>query len=219
MQVSCNSGNQGFGQGCEVGNAAWVPLTAATARTSARTSGATGYYRPEDLELDPNFSDPENPKAIRFCWTNTQSGSAGSFGEVACGIDDSPDTASPTSRTVLVYRLIDGDEGMNQPDNLAFQPKTGNVNVVEDNDNGDIWACLPDGADRDIKSDGFVKMLSVSDSSAEPTGFIFDSTGTVAYVSIQHSADAGIPLFDGYPTDDILKITGFKVRTDHSKRD
>jgi secreted PhoX family phosphatase len=219
MQVSCNSGNQGFGQGCEVGNAAWVPLTAATARTSARTIGAPGYYRPEDLELDPNFSDPENPKAIRFCWTNTQSASAGNFGEVAYGIDDSPDTASPTSRTVLVYRLIDGDEGMNQPDNLAFQPKTGNVNVVEDNDNGDIWACLPDGADRDIKSDGFVKMLSVSDSSAEPTGFIFDSTGTVAYVSIQHSADAGIPLFDGYPTDDILKITGFKVRTDHSKRD
>ena len=162
--------------------------------------------------MDANFYNPENPQAIRFCWINTQSASAGSFGEVACGIDDSPDTASPTSRTVLVYRLIEGDEDMNQPDNLAFQPKTGNVFVIEDNDNGDIWACLPDGVDRDIKSDGCVKMLSVRDSSAEPTGFIFDPTGTVAYVSIQHSDDAGMPLIDGYPTDDVLKITGFKLR-------
>lgn len=73
---------------------------------------------------------------------------------------------------------------------------------------------MPDGADRDLKSDGCVKMLSVKDTTAEPTGFIFDPTGTVAYLSIQHSADAGMPLFDGYPTDDILKITGFKVRKD-----
>ena len=53
MQVSCNGGNQGFGQGCEVGNAAWVAVTAATARTSAENQGATGYYRPEDLERMP----------------------------------------------------------------------------------------------------------------------------------------------------------------------
>lgn len=219
MQVSCNNNNQGTGQGCEVGNAAWVVVSAATARTSARTAGATGYYRPEDLELDPKFADRDNPLAIRFCWTNTQNESAGSFGEVVCGIDASPNTASPTNRTVLVYRLVEGDEDFNQPDNLAFQPKTGNVYVIEDNPNGDIWACLPDGADRDLKSDGCVKMLSVKDSSAEPTGFIFDPTGTVAYVAIQHSSDLGMPLFDGYPTDDILKITGFKVRSNHGNRD
>lgn len=212
MQVSCNSGNQGFGQGCEVGNAAWIPVTTTSARSSANANKATGYYRPEDLHQDPNFSDPDNPKAIRFCWTNTQSEDAGSFGEVVCGIDEDPNTASATSRTVLVYRLIEGDEDFNQPDNLEFQPKTGNVYVIEDHPNGDIWACLPDGADRDLKSDGCVKMLSVKDTTAEPTGFIFDPTGTVAYVSIQHSADDGMPLFDGYPTDDVLKITGFKLR-------
>ncbi len=194
-------------------------MTAASARSTARTAAATGYYRPEDLHQDPKFSDPDNANAIRFCWTNTQNESAGSFGEVVCGIDASPNTASPTSRTVLVYRLIEGDEDMNQPDNLEFQPVTGNVYVIEDHPNGDIWACLPDGADRDLKSDGCVKMLSVKDSSAEPTGFIFDPTGTVAYVAIQHSADVGMPLFDGYATDDILKITGFKVKHDHSKRD
>jgi secreted PhoX family phosphatase len=55
-------------------------------------------------------------------------------------------------------------------------------------------------------------MLSVMDSSAEPTGFLFDASGTTAYVSIQHSNDANMPAIDGYPTDDVLKITGFKLR-------
>ena len=218
MQVSCNGNNQQFGQGCEVGNAAWILVNAAAARAEANTQGATGYYRPEDLELDPMFKDPDNSLAVRFCWNNTQAASAGSFGEVMCGIDEDPNTASATNRTVLVYRFIEGDEDFNQPDNLEFQPKTGNVYVNEDNPNGDIWACLPDGADRDIKSDGCVKMLSVKDSSAEPTGFIFDPTGTVAYVSIQHSNDTNMSLIDGYPTDDVLKITGFKLKREFGHR-
>ena len=112
----------------------------------------------------------------------------------------------------VVYRFVEGDQDFNSFDNLAFQPKTGNLYVVEDHDNGDIFACLPDGADRDIKSDGCVKVISVKDSSAEPTGFIFHPSGTTAYLSIQHSDDTNMPLFDGYPTDDILKITGFELR-------
>lgn len=77
MQVSCRDNTQQYGQGCEVGNAAWISVAAATARSDARTNGATGYYRPEDLELDPVFEDNG---AIRFCWTNTQSEDALSFG-------------------------------------------------------------------------------------------------------------------------------------------
>jgi hypothetical protein len=209
LQVSCNGDNQQYGQGCEVGNAAWVSVNAATARTDANTKGATGYYRPEDLEQDPNFKDPENADAIRFCWTNTQSEDAGSFGEVMCAIDAEPLLASASDRTVLVVRFVQGDQDFNSFDNLAFQPKTGILYVIEDHDNGDIFACLPDGADRNLESDGCLKMLSVKDSSAEPTGFIFDPSGNTAYLSIQHSDDSNMPLLDGYRTDDVLKITGF----------
>jgi Alkaline phosphatase PhoX len=186
-------------------------VIAAAARSEANSKQATGYYRPEDLERDPDFSDPDNPAAIRFCWNNTQDAGAGSYGETMCASDAEPDMASPTSRTVLVYRFLEGDRDFNQPDNLAFQAKTGILYVIEDNPNGDIFACLPDGADRDIKSDGCVKILSVKDSSAEPTGFIFDASGKTAYVSIQHSNDTNMPNVDGYATDDILKITGFKL--------
>jgi hypothetical protein len=107
-------------------------------------------------------------------------------------------------------RFVEGDADFNSVDNLAFQPGSGIMYVIEDHANGDIFACLPDGEDRDVKTDGCVKVLSVKDSSAEPTGLIFSADGTTAYLSIQHSDDANMPKVDDYPTDDILKITGFK---------
>ena len=56
------------------------------------------------------------------------------------------------------------------------------------------------------------EILSVEDSSAEPTGFIFDASGRTAYVTIQHSNDGNMPAVDGYGTDDVIKITGFKIK-------
>jgi secreted PhoX family phosphatase len=212
LQVSCVGNAQQHGQGCEVGIAAWIPVNAATARADADRTGATGYYRPEDLHQDPGYRDPDNPAAVRFCWANTQSEDAGSFGEVLCAIDGAPDRASATERTVLVTRFIQGDADFNSFDNLDFQPRTGNLYVVEDHANGDVFACLPDGADRDLTTDGCVKVMSVRDSSAEPTGLVFTADGSTAYLSIQHSRDDLMPLVDGFRTDDVLKITGFKVR-------
>ena len=59
--------------------------------------------------------------------------------------------------------------------------KPGNHYVIEDNPNGDIFARLRDGADRDIKTDGCGKILLVKDTSAEPTGFKFLADGRTAY--------------------------------------
>jgi secreted PhoX family phosphatase len=112
---------------------------------------------------------------------------------------------------VVVNRFVEGDEDFNSHDNLAFQPVSGNLYVIEDHSNGDVSACLPDGADRDIKTDGCVKMLSVIQAAAEPTGFTFSPDGTKAYVSIQHSNnDSGMNV-DDYGTDDIVVISGFKL--------
>lgn len=129
-----------------------------------------------------------------------------------CGVDKAPLSASDSQRSVEINRFVEGDSDFNSFDNLDFQPRTGNLYVIEDHPNGDIFACLPDGMDRDIKSDGCVKMLSVKDSSAEPTGFLFSADGKTAYLSIQHSNDGLMPQVDGFPTDDVLKITGFRIR-------
>ncbi|SMF96855.1 hypothetical protein SAMN02949497_4269 [Methylomagnum ishizawai] len=208
MQVSCTTGTQ-FGQGCEIGNAGWIEVAAANARGEADTKGATGYYRPEDLHQDIRYSNPSVPAAVRVCWTDTGNEGGKNYSEVVCAVDSNP--LNTTGRTTVVNRFVEGDTDFNSFDNLDFQPRTGNLYVVEDHDNGDIFACLPDGADRDIKTDGCAKILSVKDTKAEPTGFIFIGDGSTAFVSIQHSDDTNMPAYDGFGTDDLIKITGFKV--------
>jgi secreted PhoX family phosphatase len=211
LQVSCQPDIQQFGQGCEVGHAAWIPVTAATARSDADAAGATGRYRPEDLHRDPLYRNPEVPAAVRVCWTDTGNEEAFNYAEVVCAVDSSPLTAVADERSVVVNRFIEGDAEFNSFDNLDFQPRTGNLYVIEDHPNGDIFACLRDGKDRDLKSDGCVKLLSVKDSSAEPTGFIFAPNGRTAYLSIQHSDDTNVPELDNFGTDDVLAITGFQL--------
>jgi len=55
--LSCPDNTQQFGQGREVGSGAWVSVSAPKARSDAYKAGATGYYRPEDLELTENLKE------------------------------------------------------------------------------------------------------------------------------------------------------------------
>lgn len=214
MQVECRGNEVQYGQGCEVGNALWIAVDPTKARAEADAKGATGYYRPEDLHLDPMASE-----GVRFCWTNTGNEGGKNYAEVMCATDAAPttipvpDAEGKAELTTVVTRFLEGDKDANAFDNLDFQPGTGNVYVIEDHDNGDIWACLPDGADRNLTSDGCIKVLSVKDSSAEPTGFIFAADGTTAYVAVQHSDDTAMAQVDGYGTDDVLVISGFQPVT------
>ena len=60
-------------------------------------------------------------------------------------------TVACYNRTVSkVNRFIEGDTELNSVDNLAFQPHTGILYVIEDHSNGDVFACLPDGPDREV---------------------------------------------------------------------
>ncbi len=227
-QASCqgrtSSSFPQYGQGCEIGDGAWVKVDASLARSDADMKGATGYYRPEDGHFDPAYAGP----GVRFCWTNTGNESARNYAEVMCMIDENPGgtgekVSSKNGQTYLAdsgqtkgfsvavaNRFVEGDADFNSMDNLAFQPGSENMYVIEDHPNGDIFACLPDGSDRDLKTDGCVKVISVKDSSAEPTGFVFSADGETAYVVIQHSSDGLMPLSDDYATDDLLRIDGFR---------
>src|SRR5262245_20321807 len=109
-------------------------------------------------------------------------------------------------------------------DNVAFQPHTGNLVVLEDGPTSivtasgnelrgnDLWMCLPDGKDDDTLTDGCVRFASVKDTTAEPTGFIFFGAGTSAFVNIQHRSvnDAAGEGNHGA----LLKISGFQVHKD-----
>ena len=62
-----------------------------------------------------------------------------------------------------------------------------------------------------------MRFASVTDTSAEPTGFIFLGSGESAFVNIQHRAvnDAAGNTNHGA----LLKISGFKVRKDRDDDD
>jgi hypothetical protein len=214
MRVGRNGGNTDVGQGNEFGRGTWVEVTG-TAPINLRAAAAslklTSYYRPEDMSIDMKQLAAGN---VRFCGTNTgqdiQATSADGdnhYGEVYC-ITDGTLVAGQSiimetkgadvvlTSTVPEYQpLVIGNFDFAMPDNLDIQPGRGNILITEDGEgpfsspprNNDIWDCLDDGADADHLADACVKMMTLNDLTAEPTGGFFDATGTRYFISIQHN--------------------------------
>lgn len=205
LQVAAGSN---FGQGHERGRGVWLgPVDTDNTRDSAWGMEATGFYRPEDMDIDLGYAGD----GVKVLWNNTNNEGGLNFADMLSLTDTDP--GNPDSAPE-VQRFVEGDERANSFDNVGVQPYTNNVYVVEDHKFGEVWACLPDGADRNLQSDGCVSMLSIVDPNAEPTGFIFDGTGKRAFLFLQHGetpaslADMGTNPVDG-KTDDLLMITGF----------
>jgi hypothetical protein len=229
MRLGTNAGNTDYGQGSEIGVGVWVPINGAAftdasgniiLRNAQLALSLTGYYRPEDMDRDPIATAQG---AVRVCWANTGrmtngGGSvregAANHGEVLCLIDE-PLAGASTGAAPVVERFIADHPHLAMPDNVAFQPHTGNLVVLEDGEvevvkadgttelrGNDLWMCLPDGADHDVMSDGCVRIASLRDTDSEPTGFIFDASGENAYVNLQHRVTRQGAL---------LKISGFKI--------
>jgi hypothetical protein len=245
-------GSTNWGQGAETGNGAWVAVNLGGAgvvdannniilRTAQGLQHFTGYYRPEDMDIDPIAA--ENG-VFRACWANTGRMShtdsslvenSGVKAEIMCLVENPPSTFAPnpvTGTIPTVDRFVTGSEERGMFDNVAFQPHTGNLVILEDNPvtsvkqlnplvtelrGNDLWICLPDGDDDDVLTDGCVRFASIRDTSAEPTGFIFTGSGESAYVNIQHRAanDALGNTNHGA----LVKISGFKVKPHHGHND
>ena len=248
LRVAAN-GSSNWGQGAEVGKGRWVAIDTAPAgivdvngniilRNAQVLQKFTGYYRPEDMDVDPIAR--ENG-VFRACWANTGRLNFGGgstvensavHGEILCIVEEPSTTTppAPTGTVPVVSRFIVGSQQAGMFDNVAFQPHTGNLVVLEDGPTSivlpdgtqqprgnDLWICLPDGDDDDTLSDGCVRFASIKDTSAEPTGFIFTGSGTSAFVNIQHRAvnDAAGAGNHGA----LVKISGFKIRKDGDRDD
>jgi secreted PhoX family phosphatase len=156
------------------------------------------------MDLDPLAAEQG---VKRVCWTNTgnMTNGAGSavegaanYGELLC-LEDEPDDSATTGAVPFVTRFVNGNPQLAMPDNVAFQPHSGRLVVLEDGPvqvlyadgslrelrGNDIWMCLPDGDDNDVLSDGCIRIASLRDTDSEPTGFIFDASGERAFVRMQ----------------------------------
>jgi secreted PhoX family phosphatase len=219
LRVGIRSGGTDFGQGASYGAGKWIgPLSTATdlAASAIAAGGYTGYYRPEDMDLDPIALAKGQ---VRACWPNTGNDAGELWGEVLCFTDNATSQAGfATGTRPVVSPFVVGNPQLRMPDNVDFQPGTGILYVLMDAttsaedpnfSNDDVWACLPDGADADLLSDGCVRVMTLKDGNAEFTGIQFLGDGESFLIHLQHRTQDGraVP----HTTDELL-ISGLKVR-------
>lgn len=217
MRLGLRSGPTDFGQGANTGAGRWIgPLMGTNLAAAALAQGGyTGYYRPEDMEMDPIAAQNG---VLRVCWTNTGNDTFAQWGEVMC-MQDEPTTEAGfnTGTMPVVTPFIIGNPHLRMPDNLAFQPHTGILYVLmdattnaEDPDftNDDVWACLPDGDDSDTLSDGCVRVMTLKDGNAEFTGIQFLADGKSFLIHLQHRTQDGraVP-----HTTDMILVSGLRI--------
>jgi hypothetical protein len=201
------SGNNG--QGFSYGLGSWQPIAGngVALRPLAVAAKATGYYRPEDIDIDTAALAAGN---VRFCGNNTGRDTSRYFGETICFTDGTVAASASGSTVPEVTLLVQGSQEINMPDNIAYQASRGNWIIHEDGStvdaqggtrNNDLWDCLDDRSDDDSLSDGCIRIGTLNDLDAEWTGGFFDPTGQHFYVSVQHNSS-------GFGT--ILDITGWK---------
>lgn len=196
------------GQGTQTGLGTWVFVTNApnaNLRAAAATLHLTGYYRPEDSEIDPAaLADGK----VRFCGNNTGNEATDhDWGETICITDGTLTQALANTAVPEVQFLVLGSADFAMMDNIAYDAKHGNFIINEDGDgaefgrNNDIWSCLDDGDDADDQSDGCLRVATLNDLTAESTGGLMDKYGDHYYVSIQHNVTGhGV----------VLDITGWR---------
>jgi secreted PhoX family phosphatase len=194
LRLGKRSGNTDYGQASETGLGTWVLVTSApntNLRAAAATLKLTGYYRPEDFEIDPVALTDGN---VRFCANNTGNESQNqNWGQTICVTDGTLAQSLGNTAVPAVQFFVIGSADFAMMDNIAYRFGHGNWVINEDGDgpdvgrNNDIWSCLEDGDDADDQSDGCTRIATLNDLTAESTGGVFDRYGNHYYLSIQHN--------------------------------
>ncbi len=212
LRLGKRAGNTDYGQGSNTGRGTWIEIPnagnpATRLRTEAALNKLTGYYRPEDIDIDQKALAKGN---VRFCGANTGNESDNrNWGEAMCFTDGTLDDALANAAVPETQLFVAGNPEQAMMDNVAYQPGRGTWVFHEDGDgpevgrNNDLWQCLEDGDDDDQLSDGCIRIGTLNDLNAEWTGGIFDASGRRFFVSVQHNVTGhGV----------ILEISGWQRR-------
>jgi uncharacterized protein len=173
--------------GDRTGEAVWVPLDRAAVQVDADAAatavGATGYARPEDVEMATATGNSRGGSNILYVAVTGE--------DRVLRIDLREPGGGSEHNTAFVSDYVRA--GLNapidfeSPDNLALD-KNGNLYIAEDQDEptgDDIWVAIPNTGNDETAADT-VRFASLSDCTAEPTGIYFDKSGTILFVNVQH---------------------------------
>lgn len=203
LKVGSGGQSEGNNGSAITGGASWVAITDAKGKPIAGTSvvladqtidgratakavGATGFNRPEDLEIK---TLPNGTQQIYFTTTDSDNDANASNGRGRVYSLNLANTTVKLAADNATKNMATGNAvgaAWSNPDNLAIDA-AGNIYIVEDQDGGkaDIWF-LQD-VDGDGIGDAVGRWASLSTLGAEPTGLYFDPLNpNVAYVNVQH---------------------------------
>jgi uncharacterized protein len=159
------------------GAAVWVPLDRQAVQVNsdnaAIAAGATGWGRPEDVEMALSTGNSAGGAGVMFVASTSE--------DLILRIELDGDDA-------WVSNFVENVPGMTDPDNLALDSR-GNLYIAEDRSAGDIWVARRSGGPERVATD-VVRFASLADCSAEPTGIYFDRSGKTLYVNVQHAGGA-----------------------------
>lgn len=162
-------------------------------RTAASLVGATGYNRPEDLEIQ-NLAD--GTQLIYFTTTDSDTNNNANDGRsrvytLNVSTNEVKLFADSTFIDLATGAPVAG--GLRNADNLAIDAK-GNIYIIEDRNGGvdnDIWFAKDINKDGDLldPGEGLARWASNGTQGSEFTGLYFDTLDpNKAYVNIQHPA-------------------------------
>ena len=185
--------------GDRTGEAEWLPLDRASvqidANAAADAAGATGYDRPEDVEMATSTGNSrDGSNTLYVAITSPPRDNR------VIAIDLREPNGGREHSTAYVYDYV--RVGLNTttefewPDNLALD-RAGNLYIAEDPGgnfrNGlgktkgdDIWVATPSRGQPHQPAESVVRFASINDCDAEPTGIYFEHTGDRLFVNIQH---------------------------------
>lgn len=190
--------------GDRIGDAEWIPLDRAAvqvdANATAAAAGATGYNRPEDLEIGTSTGDDQGPDNIMYV---ALTGASNPVDNRIIAIDLHEPRGGNDRSTAFVYdyvkwgvNAVQGDFEM--PDNVALDHE-GNLYITEDpatapntKRGDDIWVATPPKGKPHQPAESVVRFASLTDCSAEPTGVYIDRSSNTVFVHAQHRGGDGL---------------------------
>jgi len=187
--------------GDRTGEAEWVPRNQTdvevNADNAATAAGATGYNRPEDIEIATSTGNNRGGANTLYVAVT------GPGDNRILAIDLREPKGGRAKETAFVSDYVrvglNAPADFEWPDNVALD-KNGNLYITEDpatapttGRGDDIWVATPAaGGDSHGPASSVVRFASLTDCNAEPTGIYFDLSGTTLFVHAQHRGGDGL---------------------------